>query len=538
MGKLIALITAGLSFAAVFFSPGTCLYEIDAADCGEKVGNKVSNVNIWEMGRSFYEPQNSEKNDIFDFVEYVQLMQCTGGNLERDLFRNPQDSSVTDDYDFERLVRNCRGIIASGAKPTLKLGNVPVKYSKNCKTGGFGVNILPPDDYDVYYDYIHALAETLVDEFGKEEVLSWHFCVFTEYENADWFMCENPDDSAEEFCKIYDYTAAALCDAIGDVYIGAHSMSVTEGLWDEGIFIKHCAVGRNFKTGETGSPLKFLSASYYEPCAGGRRSQKSLADTIGCLRSQAEKYGLELDYGVDEGRLLTGSAGSQSDELMSRTVGYTYQAAFDARIYGIMMDNDIDYFSMWSYKSDGLNRGNPTVSCHVARRVSEFADALRVKAKKIKGALRFGAEAKAFAAFDEAENTLHIMAYNYKNDIDYGGKVKFKFRINAPQFADGEVKITRYLIDDGCNYFDDWVKDREKYGITAQAFSWSPDCPNIGASLIDRDARELYYSSLEEKYAVCSELEPEVTAGVISGGELTVESELGGNSVVFYEISQ
>ena len=59
----------------------------------------------------------------------------------------------------------------------------------------------------------------------------------TEYENADWFVGSDSEDkeilakeSAEAYCKLYDYTAQALVDVLGeDVFVGAHSMSVTEG---------------------------------------------------------------------------------------------------------------------------------------------------------------------------------------------------------------------------------------------------------------------------------------------------------------------
>lgn len=85
------------------------------------------------------------------------------------------DASVLDDYDFTRLIENCRGILALGAKPHLKLGGVPVKFTSDYEYGGFGMNVYPPDNYNVYYNYIKATASALVDEFGRDEVLSWRF---------------------------------------------------------------------------------------------------------------------------------------------------------------------------------------------------------------------------------------------------------------------------------------------------------------------------------------------------------------------------
>ena len=516
-------------------------FEIDSSSLGDVVGNKVSNVNVWEMGTKFYNAERNSENDVFDFVEYVQLMQCSGGNAQRDLFKDPNDMSVLDDYDFSRLIKNCEGILRLGAKPMLKLGSVPMKYSQSAAIGGFETNIYPPDDYNVYYNYIYALASSLVDAFGKEEVLSWHFGVMTEYENDDWFMAVggDPEESAEAFCKLYDYTVAALQKAIGkDVYVGAHSMTVTEGLWDEQIFIKHCAEGTNYKTGEKGTRVCYLSASFYDSQPGKFTSGKNLPETIAYLRSCAEKYGLyNLSYGIDEGRILYGKAkGTESDDLLSRTVGYTWQAAYDARMYTQMINNGIDYFSSWSYLSDGLFDGNPTVSYHVAKNVAKFKNAKTVKTETVKKGLIPKADVNACAAFDENENTLHIMAYNFKNSLKYKRSADLSFNISVPQLEDGTAKVTAYVIDDDCNFFDEWCEDRKTYGIGDDCFSWSPDDGNVGM-MTDERAKEIY-GSLYDKYTECSRLIPVTKECEIKNSLLTLDITLEPNTVVFYEISR
>ena len=171
-------------------------FSVDASQTGTTLSNPVSNVNIWSIeGNPFVNATANEENNIFDFVEYVQFMQCSGGTETRDLFKDPLDRTVLDDYDFTVLIENCRGVVELGGKPMLKLGSVPLKYSEKAATdAGFGMNRYPPDDYNVYYDYIKAIAKALVKEFGKKEVLTWHFGVMTEYENADWFVGSDSED--------------------------------------------------------------------------------------------------------------------------------------------------------------------------------------------------------------------------------------------------------------------------------------------------------------------------------------------------------
>ncbi len=512
----------------------------------EALPNVVNNVNVWSIeGNPFVDAKANEENNIFEFVEYIQLMQCSGGTAERDLFKNPLDRTVLDDYDFTRLIENCRGVLNLGAKPMLKLGSVPLKYSEKATTEhGFGINPYPPDDYNVYYNYIYALATALVDEFGKEEVASWHFGVMTEFENGDWFIANDGKASSafKEYCKLYDYTVQALIDAIGeDIYVGAHAMAVTEGQWNEEDFIKHCAEGTNYKTGEKGSRLCYLSGSFYDYSPEEYTSGYDLPGTINHLREAAESYGLyDLEYGIDEGRLLVGTvSGANNDELISRTVGYTYQASYDARLIAQMFNNDIDYFSAWGYLSNGLLEGNPTVSYHVAKNAAKFEGSkLLSTVKQFEGNIE-GADIGAVSAIDESTNTIRVMAYNFKNDLDYKSKINTEFVINLPKYDGKDFKVRAYVIDDDCNYFDEWCEDRKTYNITNDCFNWSPQDPQIDSptTLMDENARSIYFNELYPKYTEASKLTPVDSVAKVEYGKLILNVELEPHAVVFLEIT-
>ncbi len=551
MKKIIAFLLAVFSFFGSFTGGikdafnVRASFEISPDEEGALLGNISSCMTVWSLeGNPFVNMTVNEDYNVFEFVRYIEVMQCTGGSAGRDLFKNPLDFSVTDDYDFTQLTDNCAGILALGAKPYLKLGSVPLKYTENAVAGAdFGTNLYPPDDYDIYYDYIAAVARELVEKFGRDEVLTWRFSVMTEFENADWFKAQsgNPEESCEAYCKLYDYTAQALVDEIGsDVFVGAHAMAVTEGLWDERDFIKHCALGTNYKTGKKGSPLRFLTASYYDTAPGKYTSGMNPVETINHLRKAAEEYGFDnLVYAFDEGRILSSSRGSESDALLSRTVGQTYQAGYDARMAKMLFENGIEYFSAWEYLSDSFADGNPTVSYYVARLASFFEGSRTAKTKRVKNALAFGTEAQAFSAFNSSTDTLRVMAYNFKNSLSYSRKANLNFKINAPQFDGRDVKITAYVIDDNCNWFDEWEQDRKTYGIGSDCFSWSPDDPVIGstATLSNPAARELYFGELKEKYARCSVLTPIETTAKVGNSTLELSITLEPNAVVFYEIT-
>lgn len=555
--KAVSFILSLIISIVSFFSPpagekikeeiNNYSFTVDTSVTGNVLTNPASNVNIWSIeGNPFVNATASEEYNIFEFVNYVQLMQCTGGSVERDLFKDPLDRTVMDDYDFTVLIENCRGVLNLGAKPMLKLGSVPLKYSSNSTSEQyFGTNVYPPDDYNIYYNYIHAIAQALVDEFGIDEVRSWRFGVMTEYENDAWFMAQSgdPDETAVEYCKLYDYTVAALVDVLGnDIFVGAHSMTVTEGLWDEKIFIEHVANGTNYKTGEKGTRICYLSASFYDACPGVFTSGYTLPETIAYLRKCADKAGLKnLIFGIDEGRILEGnSRGAVDSQLLSRTVGYTWQAAYDARLYAQMFNNGINYFSSWGFLSNGLLDGNPTVAYHVASNAAKFDGAKLAKTEKNGNGFIYNAEVNAVSAYNEETDTVHIMAYNFKNDVEYAEKADLEFTVKAPQLGGEKVKVTAYVIDDDCNYFDEWIEDREKYGIGDDCFAWSPDCPQIDnpTTLQNPDARKIYYDELYKKYYECSKLEPETFEAEIVNGEITLDITLDPSAVVFYEITE
>jgi len=516
-------------------------FRIDASQPGEIIGNKVSNANVWALD-SVPPPATGEAGTAHpaEFLEYIQLMTATGGSAQRDLFKDPADTSVLDDYDFAPLIIACRRILDLGAKPHIKLGNVPLKYSPLPKIGVFGVNVRPPASYEVYYNYIAAAAGALVDEFSAAEVLGWRFGVLTEYENSDWFASENgsPADTLEAYCKLYDTTVAALQDTVGqDVYVGAHSMSVAQGLWDERDFIEHCANGINYHTGEKGTRLCYLSSSFYDN-KPGEFSDQTLPQTIAILRDKAESVGLNnLSYGVDEGRILSGTKGASAADLNMRICGDTYQAAYDARLIKQMADYDIDYFSSWGYTTAGLASGIPTVSFHVAQRFKAMSSSRRV-ACKASACLIPSAEVQALAGYDDASDTLHIMAYNFKNSLDYRNGADLSFSLEVPQLKGRQVKVTRYVIDDDANFFDEWRADRIRYAIGDDCFTWSPDDPCVEsyATLSAPWARDLYFTKLRAKYAACAALSPVSEVMRVNDSRLQLQLSLAPNGVVFYTI--
>ena len=530
------IISVSRLFAA---SPTVVRLKIDATKRGNVIGNKVSTINLWQL-QTWPIPPIDEGANLSEFVDWVQFMQATGGNSSRDLFVEPDNTEVVDDYQFDSLIDKCRAVLQLGAKPTIKL-SVPNKFSKESIIGVFGVDVLPPDDYEVYYRYIRAMAKELVEAFGLDEVRLWRFGVLVEFENADWFHDKEktPEGSKSAYFKLYDHSVAALEAELGDdVWVGAHAMACTEGLWDERDLLDHCVEDVNSKTGEKGTTIKYFAVSFYDD-APDRPHPMSLAETIARIRERAEAVGLrDLRYGVDEGRILGASKGRYATDLTFRIVGQTYQAAYDARLFKIMVDSNIDYFSMWSYSSSSAWSGYPLLAYRVAQNVAKFKDSKRLEVVADQ-MLAEGVDCNGVAGFDEESETLYATAYNFKYDLNYDGAADVECVFNAPFWKGRNVEIIETIIDDSNNFFCDWLVDKERLQIPDDAFSWSPDSGCLDVGFIDPEVANKYRTELRVKYVEKARRAPDRNRRVVKVGDdgsIVSSVTLARHAVVFYEI--
>ncbi|MBR4962211.1 MAG: hypothetical protein IKY52_15035 [Clostridia bacterium] len=520
------------------------------------IDNKLSNMNMWNY-KTYWSGSFSAKyfENIYPFVEEMQFMTATGGEASRDLFKDPSDRSVLDDYDFAPLVTACRNVVEQGLIPVVKTGNVPQKYSTVNTTGTFGVNMYPPDDYNVYYNYIRAMVQTMVDNFGLEEVRTWRWGCFTEYENGDWFQ-----GTCEDYCKIYDYTTAAIQSVLGfDIRIGAHSMTCSDGLWDEREFIEHCISGTNYCTGEQGTRLTYLAASYYDNKMSELSNRTSrLTSTINVLRDKVnqsveaalasgipeahlDELGItSIYYGIDEGRILAGSKGASAADLTERIVGHTKQAAYDAMILDQMVENDIAYFSAWAYHT-GYFTGLPTVSYHTASEFYKMVGTTQIETtvERYVENSKFPRTQDALASVDE-NGIVYAMVYDFGDDLNerdkdtnVGNSIHLLMDMDCTK-----AKITFSWINDDSNFFDEWVADYEAAGIKKTDFSWSPDSTQLPGNLTTEAARSVFNRNLSSgsDYEQCAILKKESVEVPVSGGELYYHIPLEPNSVVFLKI--
>ena len=519
-------------------------FMIDARKPGLILPNAWQTVTLWHLPKDvFARAKRNAESDILEFVEFVEVMGATGGDKNRDCFKDPENLAVQDDYDFSRLVEGCRRIVKMGLKPYLKLGNVPWKLASMQDGGTFRMNIRPPDDYTAYRRYMEACAQALLDAFGRDELLRWRFAVLTEFENFGWFkdVSGEKDKTCLAYCRLYEVTAEAFTRVISpDVTIGAHAEAgVNENdksHWDERRFIQYAAAH--------GLPLKFLAASYYDVRPGAvARADKGLPRKIAHLRAAAESAGFtNLYYAVDEGRVLFGSEKKRQIPLGLRIVGDTWQAAFDARIVRQIFDSGAEYMASWGFLSgpDRLFEGLPSVSFHVARESAKFKGMRRISVNAVKHVGK-DAETDAVAALSPDGRTLLLMVYAFiEEPLKAKGNYPVRLSFDLPLAWRGDVRIVRKMVVDDANWFDEWRKDRVARGIGDDRFCWSPDdpAPMSSCGFKRADDRRMFVKEIEPKLRQCSRMKSSERQMRISKGEtLAILDSLPANAVLFLELS-
>ena len=533
---------------------GQATVTVDATSAaGRVLPNPVSTLTFWgDVALTNYP----------DFVERAVMFTATGGNADRDLFVDPADETVTDDYDFSRLLTSCRNALASGIRPYLHLGNVPVKFTKGCdprraKVGGadggsYGFNIRPPDDYAAYGAYMKAIANALVAEFGRDEVRGWRFAVLTEANNRHWFEAKDGTAASTKaaFFKLYDHTAKAFTDVLGeDIAIGTHllgldSSSETTTFTYRDI-IAHCASGANDATGGTGAPLNLLAFSYYldhpdddraNPTAGRMTDFATLRDA---LDAAGFKRAVVC---MDEGRVFcTNNGGTKEDELVTRAIGQSWQAAFDVRAAKSAFDHGGDGFASWGHLAglDSRCDGFPTVSWFTARELAKFAGMRHLPASVSAKLASTKEQVDAIAAVSDDGARVRLALCRFRDKLVFWDRVAASAKLTLPAAMRGRtVTLSALTVDDANNWYTDWLADRTAYGIGASCFGSSQDDQSPLSTLSDMAARTLFAETLEPKYAAKAALVvPTVQAlAVPVDGVVTLPFSLVGNSAVFAAI--
>ena len=224
------LVPAQLLTAKAAGAAGDTSFAVDLGTGAAPIPNLFSNMvffhykSTWNTDTIEAKPANYVKA-TYPWLRTARLQYATGGCYEpypnclhdRDMFVNDAQGPSSG-YDFFPIHRAARNILRQGLKPYIDLGAVPVTMSNPPFIGFyFHINTRPPSDYQAYHDYLWWMLQSLVSEFGINEVRTWHWSVISEFENGASFQTadQNPLNTQNAYFKLYDYSVGALEEVLG-----------------------------------------------------------------------------------------------------------------------------------------------------------------------------------------------------------------------------------------------------------------------------------------------------------------------------------
>jgi xylan 1,4-beta-xylosidase len=170
------------------------------------------------------------------------------------------DWTITDRIFDTYMERKMKPLVQIGFMPEA-LSSHPQPYGHHWKPGDNYNDIYtgwayPPKDYGKWAELVYQWVQHCVQKYGKAEVESWLWEVWNEPNIGYW------KGTPEEYHKLYDYSADAVKRALPTARIGGPD-STGPANNNAGTFLRsflnHVTQGKNYVTGQTGSPLDFVS---------------------------------------------------------------------------------------------------------------------------------------------------------------------------------------------------------------------------------------------------------------------------------------
>jgi xylan 1,4-beta-xylosidase len=238
-----------------------------------------------------------------------------------------EDAAGNPHYDWTKVDKLYDIVRADGMKPFVELSFMPAALAANPgapKIFKYQASSSPPKDYRKWQALVAALAQHLIDRYGREEVESWPFEVWNEPDlrGSPMFWSGSRDD----YFRLYDYSAAGLKSVDSDLKVGGPVAAFTTF---QEPFLRH-VTRENFATGGKNVPLDFLDLhNYYLPAADYRPLLRRYG--LGDIPIYFTEWGISPEYGDKVSDMAYSAAVTVSgiDDSIDQVTSISYWTASD-----------------------------------------------------------------------------------------------------------------------------------------------------------------------------------------------------------------
>jgi xylan 1,4-beta-xylosidase len=390
--------------------------------------------------------------------------------------------------------RGVRPYVQIGFMPR-DLSTKPDPYQHEWKSTNFHGELFtgwayPPKDFAKWSELVYQWAKHCVERYGADEVATWYWETWNEANIGYW------QGSPEEFRKLHDYSIAGVRRALPTARVGGPDTAGSGGQFTRD-FLEHCVRGRNYATGEIGTPLDFIAFhAKGAPRFVDGHVRMGIAEQ---LRTIDEGFQIVASFPELKDKPIVigesdpeGCAACQGSQLAYRngTMYSSYTAAVFARKHELAARHGVNlagaltwafefedqpYFAGFrSLATNGIDKPVLNVFRMLAKMQGERLAAESDGAVPLDAMLRRGVRGKpdvsGFASRDG--NTLYVMLWHYHDDDVSGPAADAKLTLENLPVATGMAKIEHFTIDaDHSNAYAAWQRMGSPQHPTPQQYS-------------------------------------------------------------------
>jgi xylan 1,4-beta-xylosidase len=345
----------------------------------------------------------------------------------------------------------------------------------------------PPKDYEKWAELVHQWVKHCVERYGREEVESWNWQVWNEPNIGYW------RGTPQEFHKLHDYAIDAVRRALPSAKVGGPDSAGSGGRFTREFF-EHCLRGTNYATGQTGTPLDFVSfhakgaPTYVDGHVrmGIANQLRTIDDGFRIVGSFSELKDKPIVIGESDPE---GCAACQGPQLAYRngTMYSSYTAASFARKHeladrrGVNLEGaltwafefeDQPYFAGFrSLATNGIEKPVLNVFRMFSKMSGQRLDVQSDHAVPLDAILRQGVRERpdvaALASLDQ--NRLCVLVWHYHDDDLPGPPAEVDITVVGLTMAANPARLEHFRIDeDHSNAFSAWKRLGSPQSPTAE----------------------------------------------------------------------
>ncbi len=357
-------------------------------------------------------------------------------------------------------------LLSIDVRPSIELSFMPKALQSN------GV-ISKPNDWNAWRDLIKEMVLHCIDRWGEEEVLSWYWEVWNEYDYSGFWNATEQD-----YYMLYQKAAEGAKSANPDIIIGGPVTTGPHKLQD---FVTYC--------NSNNVPYNLLANHYYGEAPGATTDPMRIRDDnrirSDVIKNSGKKlYSLNTEFNTT----YTGQGGNTDANVVS--MDSHINAPFVVKCAKIIIDDYRsgnytlpDMLSYWAisdvFDESGSNKGSwiemngrrpfGAVFGLITYQGLRKATFNAYKMMHMMGDTLLSATggsgvndgADGFATISADGSKVAVIVYNfYKNLTQNGGENTVDLMVENLPFPHGNVKVTRYLVDaDHSNPYAVWVSN-------------------------------------------------------------------------------